>query len=524
MADATEQTAAPVVDETAKTIDEPQEPVVEKPVDDPTATSNEAPADDSAKLADQTESATITPAVGTPSVDTPNTDFLIANDQDPNSKKVTLADLCAKGTALYAQKNFEEAAEVFSRASILQAEINGETAPENAEILFHYGRSLFKVGQSKSDVLGGPTAAEQRKKVTGSENKSKKPARTEAEKVTQEGVAIVAEQKEGEKKQGEASKSDSNAKKPLFQFTGDENFDDSDEEEQGAEGEEEEEEDDDLATAFEILDLARVCYLKRLEALDNEVEESGKGKEVAEGDSPTVRHVKERLADTHDALAEISLENERYPNAIEDGRTSLKYKLELYPEESEIIAEAHFKLSLALEFASVTTPGDDGTNAKREEMDQSLRDEAVKEMELAIKSSKLKLQNKEVELATMASPEDNELARKSIQEMKEVIGDMEQRLVDLRNDPIDAKGLLGADDNPLGGILGAAIGESAAETKARVDEAKKTATDLSGLVRKKNKDAPADAPVAAPEAESNGKRKAEEPAEDPEAKKAKVEA
>lgn len=76
----------------------------------------------------------------------------------------------------------------------------------------------------------------------------------------------------------------------------------------------------------------------------------------------------------------------------------------------------------------MTVADDDGTGAKREEMDQSLRDEAVKEMELAIKSSKLKLQNKEVELATMASPEDNELARKSIQEMKEVIGDMEQRV------------------------------------------------------------------------------------------------
>lgn len=88
--------------------------------------------------------------------------------------------------------------------------------------------------------------------------------------------------------------------------------------------------------------------------------------------------------------------------------------------------------------------------------------------------------------------------------------------------------MLGADATPLGGILGAALGESAAETKARVEEAKKTATDLSGLVRKKNKEAPApDAapvPAAAPEAESNGKRKAEEPAEESEAKKAKVEA
>ncbi|KAM5352183.1 hypothetical protein ACJ41O_004906 [Fusarium nematophilum] len=523
MADPTEQTA-PVVDEPAKPVDDGSNTAAEKPADEAAEAANNAPTDETAKPAEHDESATITPAVGTPGVDTPNTDFLIANDQDPNSKKVTLADLSAKGTALYAQRSYEEAAEVFSRASILQAEINGETAPENAEILFHYGRSLFKVGQSKSDVLGGPAATEKRKKANGGENKAKKPAQTEAEKVTQEGVAIVAEQKDAEKKEDGAPKDEADAKKPLFQFTGDENFDDSDDEE-GAEGEEEEEEEeDDLATAFEILDLARVCYLKRLENLKEDEEESGKGKEVAAGDSPTVRHVKERLADTHDALSEISLENERYPNAIEDGRTSLRYKLELYPEESEIIAEAHFKLSLALEFASVTTPDDDGQNAKREEMDQGLRDEAVKEMELAIKSSKLKLQNKEVELATMASPEDNELARKSIQEMKEVIGDMEQRLVDLRNDPIDAKGLLGADASPLGGILGAASGESASETKARVEEAKKTATDLSGLVRKKNKGVPAPA-GAAPEAEANGKRKAEEPAEeDSEAKKAKVEA
>lgn len=40
-----------------------------------------------------------------------------------------------------------------------------------------------------------------------------------------------------------------------------------------------------------------------------------KGKEVANGDGDggdaTIKHLKERLADTHDLLAEISLENER---------------------------------------------------------------------------------------------------------------------------------------------------------------------------------------------------------------------
>lgn len=125
---------------------------------------------------------------------------------------------------------------------------------------------------------------------------------------------------------------------------------------------------------------------------------------------------------------EVLLILPRYPNAIEDGRISLNYKIELYPEESEIIAEAHFKLSLALEFASITTAGEEGKTTKREDMDQGLRDEAAKHMELAIKSSKLKLQGKEVELATMASPEDNDMARKAITEMKEVIAEMEGRV------------------------------------------------------------------------------------------------
>lgn len=233
-----------------------------------------------------------------------------------------------------------------------------------------------------------------------------------------------------------------------------------------------------------------------------------------------------------------------YPNAMVDARESLKYKQELLPEESEIVAEAHFKLSLALEFASVTSQGDEegaGAGAAAKEVNQELRDEAVKEMEAAIASTKMKLQNKEVELATIHSPEDNEATRRAIANTKEVIADMEQRvslhspqpktespklqkknvvlthvsiqLVDLRGPPIDVQAALGND--PMGGILGAALGESAIETEARIEEAKKTATDLTGLVRKKGKDktaaSPAAAAVEATASEQNGgKRKAEE--------------
>ena len=108
----------------------------------------------------------------------------------------------------------------------MQAELNGETAPENAEILFHYGRSVFKVGQSKSDVLGGPAAADKKAKPANNGGASKNPAKTDEQKAAQEGGAAAASSASENKDEGSAD-----AKKPLFQFTGDENFDDSDDEE-----------------------------------------------------------------------------------------------------------------------------------------------------------------------------------------------------------------------------------------------------------------------------------------------------
>ncbi len=42
----------------------------------------------------------------------------------------------------------------------------------------------------------------------------------------------------------------------------------------------------------------------------------------------------------------VSLTSVGYTNAIADAREALKFKQGLYPQESEIVAEAHFKLSL----------------------------------------------------------------------------------------------------------------------------------------------------------------------------------
>ncbi|KAK6584083.1 hypothetical protein PZA11_003813 [Diplocarpon coronariae] len=437
-----------------------------------------------------------------------------------NSDKVSLADLCAKGTAQYAHKNFEEAADLYAQAAELQAGLNGEMSPENADILFLYGRSLFKVGQSKSDVLGGNAGGEKKKPSVNAKAKktdtTKEEPKAEGQEIRDEGVSIVVGRN--------ASENDAaDAKKPLFQFTGDENFEDSDDDAEEGDAEGEEEEDDDLASAFEVLDLARVLFMKKLE----EPEESdGKGKQA--GQSPMTKHILERLADIHDLLAEISLENERFPGAVTDFRAALGYKERMYPEESEIIAEAHFKLSLALEFASITRTKeeeDEETTAESENhLDQGLRDEAIKELELAIMSTKLKLANQEVELAETSSPDDNEVTRSQIAEVKEIVADMEGRLAELKGPAVDVKkALYGpaslAGVSSMGGVLGAALGESPAEVTARIDEAKKAANDVSGLVRKKTK--PAEVPASS--SVTNGKRKAEDDSIESDSKKAKVE-
>lgn len=260
-------------------------------------------------------SATVS-AVGTPQSLPP-----MEEEEREKSIKVSLADLTAKATAFYAQKKYEEASEVYARAAEMQAEFNGELSPENADILFLYGRSLFKVGQGKSDVLGAAPGGE-KKTAKQAAAKSKKEtaesstarasggrATSDADQIAEEKVAYVAKNVTGSGLEDGDKLSD--AKKPLFQFTGDENFEDSDEEAEGedeGEGEEEEEEDDDLAAAFEVLDLSRVLFEKTLEQLN---ESEGKGKESAQDDTPAVKHIKERLADTHDLLAEISLENEK---------------------------------------------------------------------------------------------------------------------------------------------------------------------------------------------------------------------
>lgn len=71
----------------------------------------------------------------------------------------------------------------------------------------------------------------------------------------------------------------------------------------------------------------------------------------------------------------------------------------------------------------------------------------------------------------------------------------------------------------MGGVLGSAIGETATEATARIEEAKKGATDLTSLIKRKKPEVAAFSSTNG----TNGKRKAEDDdsAESGDAKKVK---
>jgi HAT1-interacting factor 1 len=422
------------------------------------------------------------------------------------TSRTQLEDLIAQATAKYTVKDYSSAAELYSQATELQATLNGEMSVDNAELLYSYGKCLYHVAVVKSDVLGSKVAGEKQEeppkktgntksngsRADGEASSSGATAPVEDQRVQEEIVAKVVEEKEGTNK--EVGK----ANQPFFHFTGDENFEESDSDEEGVEGEDggEEEEDDDFANAFEVLDLARILLLRKLESV--QAEENHTAEEI--------RTIKERLSDTHDLQAEISLEAEKFPNAVADLRASLALKEELYPKENSLVAECHYKLSLALEFSSVTQQSDangepDGQIAAI--VDEAMREEAATEMELAIESCELRVQKEEAELASASgetqpnsSSADPKKKRKKItqadiDDVKEMVEDMRLRLIELRKPPVSINDPTSTGDpngsNPLSGILGQILGESSEEQKKRLDEASKGANDLSasGLVRRK---------------------------------------
>lgn len=458
----------------------------------------------------------------------------MAQEQDASAR---LEQLKAAATKAYSLKDYNAAAERYAEACDVQDEVNGEMSIENADLLYQYGRCLYHLAVANSDVLGGKVASSEEPK-----RKKRKVSSKEAEasgegssasligdaiksgeqKLAEDAVEAVVESKDGVIPESstedikEATKP-GNSSNPFFQISGDDNFTDSEDDGENAEGGEgDEEEEDDFAIAYEVLDMARILLTRKLESLSD-----SKSKSIEE--NPEARQIKERLADAHDLQGEIALENERFADAINDTRDSLALKMQLYPVDNSLIAEAHFKLSLALEFASVTSTQEDANGENKvAQIDEEMRAQAANEMELAIASCRARIAKEEASLVSLDEVKATEL-RRSLADVKEMVGEMETRLEDLRKPAtslsamqnLGPAGAPGAEEAAMRGILGSLLGESKSEQDKRIQEATAKANDLSGMVKKK-KPKTSPGPASAPQqeqsvvVEGNGKRKAEE--------------
>lgn len=369
--------------------------------------------------------------------DTPNEDAAPMLVDRPKTEvteeyEKKLKTLVESADLQYSLKRYNEASELYSQASELQSELNGELNPKNADILYLYGRALFKVALSQSDVLGGQVAAEKAKKDVAKEKAVPEKEKKLAGEIMEAIVEEEAEASSSSKNTKENTKEEGLANKPFFEITGDDNWDTDSDDDEDAEAQVDAaiEEEDDFATAYEILDLARVCLEKQVE-------------EIADKNPSKLRSIQEKLADTYDLQAEISLENEKFLEAVGDTKKCAALKDELYPSTSQLVAEAHYKVSLALEFASVSAfreaQAKEETGSKssieKPEVDEKMRAEAAEETAIAVSSCKGRLAKEKEKLEGLEGVAKTK-QEAEIKEVEEIIEEMEARVCSSQSKPI----------------------------------------------------------------------------------------
>ncbi len=477
-----------------------------------------------------------------PSVMTPVTDNNSTAVPDAD-KRTTLTELVAKATAEYAVKHFSEAAELYSQASEIQAEVNGEMAIENADLYYSYGKCLFFLAQQTSSVLGGTAATAQlsssKAQKSGKKRKANGAAKAEASTTngdagqTSKALSAVAEQPVANAgdvvPEAIVKPEEDGSDKPYFQISGDaEDWTDSEEDEADEDKEADDEEDDDFATSYEFLDLARVLYLKKLDQnQEHALEDSDKGKYVPSIDlTAEVRSTKVRVADIYDLQAEVDLEGEKYADAATDLKACLALREELEPPESSILAECHYKLSLALEFTANSQERDAQGNPVGELIvDWDTRNEAIVQQEKAIDVLKIRVNKETAELDKLETGSTKDKAMAQIEDVQDMISEMDMRLAELRKTPVSVKAESENEmKQQIQGVLGSLLGGGATEEekKDKLAQVTSSATDISGMIKRKKPKAShasggdsgfgsaASTPAAAPavaEGSSLGKRK-----------------
>ncbi|RPD73402.1 hypothetical protein L226DRAFT_110019 [Lentinus tigrinus ALCF2SS1-7] len=384
---------------------------------------------------------------------------------------MSLKDTIEHAKRAFALRKYEQAVEHYASALELVTKKHGEKAPETADLYFAYGKALLENAIAQSGVLGKQDADDS----------------FEDDK-------------------------DANSSGAFLSFSGDAEDEPLDlfaeaqkaiEEADAAQAEEEEDDDaepeDDFNASWEVLDLARAIYEKQQDESDE---------------------VKLKLADVFITLGDVSLETEKFDQAITDYTAGLALKTELLPLSSRQIAEAHYKLSIVLDLTSGRL-GDSITHAERAldsvearlaELRAALSGQGLVKPESSKADAKGKgkatgptlLGDDAIVHMTKSQMEAEE---KELQGLREDLALKVEELKTSPNEPAESAPALAAK----------ALDQELNAAAAPVTQPKEV-NDLTGLVKKKKKNADADANGTA-----TAKRKAEGECEDSQSeKKAKL--
>ncbi|THH27802.1 hypothetical protein EUX98_g6399 [Antrodiella citrinella] len=219
--------------------------------------------------------------------------------------KVSAEEAIELAKRAYVLKKYEQSVEHYATALELITTKDGDDAPGLADLYFAYGKALLENAISQSSVLG-------------KDQTNESAAGAPEEEASGSGAFLSFS--------GDA---DEDGTVDLFAQAqaADEEGDEEEEEEEDDSGEPE----DDFNAAWDVLEAARAQYEKAQEDSDE---------------------VKLKLADVYITLGDVSLETEKFEQAITDYSAGLKLKLELLPISSRQIAEAHYKLSIVLDLSS----------------------------------------------------------------------------------------------------------------------------------------------------------------------------
>merc|ERR1719225_1293524 len=172
---------------------------------------------------------------------------------------------------------------------------------------------------------------------------------------------------------------------------------------QNAQAQEEEEDPSNLQLAWEMLELAKSIFSKHADSL--------------EAADPVRLELEAKLSETYQTLGEVSIENENYPQAIEDLTMCLRRRQDLLPEDSRCIAETHYQLGVAL-----------GFNAQFEEAEGALSD-AISVLEKRIgffKEGKASLEASKAKDAFYT-------AEKEVKEIEGIIPEIKEKIADTQD-------------------------------------------------------------------------------------------